>query len=101
MTWTAIFALAIGTFAMKAVGPVVIGRRELSRRLYQGFLLIAAALLAALIAVSTFISGSDVNFDWPLIAGVAAAAIAIWRKAPLVVVIVLAAAVAALLRAVT
>lgn len=100
MTWSAIVVLAVGTYAMKAVGPVVIGRREISPRIFHAFLLIAAALLAALIALSTFTVGSDVNLDWPLIAGMAAAAAAVWRKAPLVLVIVIAAATTALLRAV-
>lgn len=103
MTWWAIITLAVGTYAMKAVGPVVIGRRAVPARVQRTFLLVAAALLAALVALSTFVDGSHpdgarVAIDWPLVAGVVAAALAIWRRAPLVAVIGVAALVAALMR---
>lgn len=103
MTWWAIATLAAGTYAMKAVGPVVIGRRTIPVRLQRMFLLVAAALLAALVALSTFVDGTyadgaRVVIDWPLVVGVGAAGLAILRRAPLVVVIGVAALVAALMR---
>lgn len=100
MTWSAIWVLAAGTYAMKAAGPVLIGRRGLPLRLQRLVMLLAAALLAALIALATLSDGGDLAIDWGLVAGVGAAAVAIRLRAPLVVVIVAAAAVAALIRAV-
>jgi branched-subunit amino acid transport protein len=67
-------------------------------RVQRLFLMLAVALLSALIALSTFADGADVSFDVPLVAGVGAAGVAVWRKAPFVVVVVLGAAVAGLLR---
>lgn len=98
MSWAAIIVLAVGTYAMKAVGPVLLGRRTVPMRVQRLFLMLAVALLSALIALSTFADGADLMLDVPLVAGVAAAGIAVWRKAPFVVVVILAAAVAAILR---
>lgn len=98
MSWAAIIVLAVGTYAMKAVGPVLLGRRTVPMRVQRLFLMLAVALLSALIAVSTFADGADLMLDVPLVAGVAAAGVAVWRKAPFVVVVILAAAVAAILR---
>lgn len=100
MTWFAIIALAVGTYAMKAVGPLIVGRRAFPERLQRMFLLLAVALLAALIALSTFADGDRLMADGPLIAGMGAAGVAVWRRAPFVVVVILAAGVAAALRVV-
>lgn len=99
MSWAAILILAVGTYAMKALGPVVLGRRVVPVRLQRLFLLLAVALLSALIALSTLADGARLTFDVPLVAGVSVAGIALLRKAPFVVVVILAAAVAAGLRA--
>lgn len=101
MTWLAIIVLAVGTYAMKAVGPVLLGRRAVPIRVQRLFLLLAVALLAALIALSTVADGRHLAFDVPLVSGMAAAGLAVWRRAPFVVVVVLAAAVAAGLRLLT
>ena len=101
MSWIAIIVLAVGTYAMKAVGPVVLGRRAVPMRVQRLFLLLAVALLAALIALSTLADDGRLAFDVALVAGVGAACIALWRQAPFVVVVVLAAAVAASVRLVS
>jgi hypothetical protein len=56
-------------------------------------------MLAALVVVQTFASGRELVLDARL-PGVAAAAIAVWRGAHVIVAMVVAAAVTALLRAV-
>jgi hypothetical protein len=56
------------------------------------------ALLAALIAVQTFADGKSLVIDARAV-GLAVGAIAVWRKAPFVVVIVLSAGATALIRA--
>ena len=60
--------------------------------------LLAPTLLAALVVVSTFASGRSLVLD-PRAAGMAAAAVAIVLRAPLLVTVATAAVVAALVRA--
>lgn len=100
MTWTLILVLAAGAYGFKALGLVVLGERPLPTRLERCLALIPAALLAALIVSGTFADGKDLVLD-PRAAGVAAAVIAAWRKANLIVVILLAAAVTATVRAIS
>ena len=60
--------------------------------------LLAPALLAALVAINTFADGRSLTIDARVL-GVGVAAIAIWRRAPVLLVIVLAAGTTALARA--
>ncbi len=99
MSWAAILALAAGTYAMKAAGPVLLGGRSLPPRLERVVDLLPAALLAALIAVQTFSADGGLTID-ARAAGVGAAAVAAWRGAPFLVVVGVAMAVAAAVRAV-
>jgi branched-subunit amino acid transport protein len=92
-----ILVLAAAAFGLKALGLVVIGARALPERLERCLVLVPAALLAALIARDTFTTGQDLVLD-ERAAGVAVAAVAAWRRAPFVVVVVLASATTALLR---
>jgi hypothetical protein len=62
--------------------------------------LIPAALLAAIVVHDTFAMGRHLVIDARAV-GVGAAAIAAWRKVPLVGVIVIGAGVTALVRAVS
>ena len=60
--------------------------------------LIPAALLAALVALQTFAIGRSLHLDARAV-GLAVAGVAVWRRAPFVVVIVAAAAATAAARA--
>jgi branched-subunit amino acid transport protein len=60
--------------------------------------LLPVALLAALVVVEAVANGRHLDFDGPRLAGVAVGAVAVWRRAPFLVVIVAAGLVAALLR---
>ena len=100
MTWPLILVLGAGAYGFKALGLVVLGGRTLPDRLSRCVALLPAALLAALIVVQTFSDGQQLVLD-ARAAGVAAAAVAVWRRAPFPLVIVIGAAVTALLRAVT
>jgi branched chain amino acid efflux pump len=97
MTWTLVLLLAAAAYSFKVIGLIVIGRRQLPARLERCLALIPAALIAALIVNDTFADGKDLVID-ARAAGVAAAALAAWRRAPLIVVIVLGAAVTATVR---
>jgi hypothetical protein len=98
-TWLVVALVGAGTIAIKAAGPVLMGGRPLPARLTGIVGLLAPALLAALVAVQTFGAGRALVIDERLI-GVAAAAIALWMRAPLLLVVVVAAATTAFARAV-
>lgn len=97
-TWAAIALLAAGTFIFRAVGPVTLGRFTIPARAEAAIHLVAPALLAALIGVSTFAAGRDLVID-ERAAGVAVAVIAAWRRLPLPIVIAAAIAATAGIRA--
>jgi branched-subunit amino acid transport protein len=96
--WLVVLAVGLATVAIKAAGPVLLGGRALPPRAAAVIALLAPALLAALVAINTFGAERALTVDARL-AGVAAAGVAIWRRAPLLLVVVLAAAVTALVRA--
>jgi len=97
--WLVVALVGVGTVAIKAAGPVLLGGRPLPPRLGGVIELLAPALFGALIAVQTFGDGQSLVIDERVI-GLAVAAIALWRKAPLIVVVILAAAATAIARAV-
>jgi branched-subunit amino acid transport protein len=97
MTWTWMFALALGTYAMRASAPLFLGSRQLPLLAERIVTLVAVSLIAALVATSTFAQGKSLHLDARVV-GVGVGAIAIWRGASFPVVVVLAAAAAALLR---
>ena len=97
MSWTPLLALCGVSYALKAVGPVFAGGRRLAPRLRRTLDLVAVPLLAALIGVQTFGSGRAYVLDARAPA-LAVAAVLVWRRAPFLVVVLAAAAVAALVR---
>lgn len=99
-SWPALVALAAGSYALKALGLVLLGDRKLPTRAEEVLDLLPAALIGALVVVSTFGDGRSLVLD-PRVAGLAAAAVAVWRRAGFVVVVVSAAAATALVRLVT
>jgi branched-subunit amino acid transport protein len=98
MSWTLVFVLAAGAFGFKVLGLVVIGDRPLPPVLDRCLGLIPAALIAALVVKDTFSIGQHLQVD-ARAAGVGAAIVAAWQKAPLILVIVIGAGVTALVRA--
>lgn len=97
--WLVVVLVGAGTIAIKAAGPVLLGGRPLPERFTGVVQLLAPAVLGALVAVQMFGAGQSLVVDERVI-GVAAAAIALWRKAPLLGVVVIAAAATALARAI-
>ena len=97
--WIVVLAVGAATVALKAVGPVLLGGRELPAALTGVVGLLAPALLAALV-VTQVAAGEEyeVVADARLL-GLAAAAVALLLRAPLLLVIVAAAAVTAAARA--
>lgn len=100
MSWWAVLALGIGSYAIKAVGPFVLGDRASAPWLTRIAALLTPALIAALVATQTFGDGRALTID-ARAAGLAVAVVAVWRQAPFLVVVLSAAVTAAALRAFT
>jgi uncharacterized membrane protein len=98
MSWLTIVALAAGAYGFKVIGLFAFDARPPSPKVLDVLRLLPAALLGALIAVQTFAVGESLHLD-ARAAGVAAGAFAAWRRAPFILVLVVAAAVTAGLRA--
>jgi len=96
-TWLIVVAVAAGTMTIKAAGPVLLGDRALPGPVQSVVALLAPALLAALVATSTLSTGQELVIDARL-AGVGVAAVALLLRAPVLLVVVLAAATAAVVR---
>ncbi len=98
-TWVAVLATAAGCYALKLAG-LTVPQRLLAGPVARRFAeLVPVALLAALIAVQTFVSGQALHADPARLAGMGAAAVALLARAPFLAVIVAAAGTAAALRA--
>jgi Branched-chain amino acid transport protein (AzlD) len=95
--WLTIASLGLATAALKLAGPLALGGKPLRAGAMNVVELLAAALLAALVVVETFGNGRSLTIDARL-AGVAFAAVLLWRRAPMTVVVVGAAVVTALVR---
>ena len=98
--WIVVVITGIGTLALKAAGPVLLGGRPLPDRLSGVVTLVGPALLAALVAIGTFAQEQRLVLDARVL-GVAAAAVAIRLRAPVLLVVIIAAAVTASTRALT
>ena len=96
--WSVVVLTGLVTAGIKAAGPVLLGGRPLPPRVDRVIALLAPAMLAALVAINTFASGRSLTID-ARAAGIAAAIVAIRLRAPLLAVVVVAAAATALVRA--
>lgn len=97
MTWTLVLVLFAGAYAFKVTGLVILGGRTLPAVIDRCLALIPAAVVTALVVKDTFSNGQELVLD-ARAAGIAVATIAAWRRAPLIGVIVLGAAVTAAVR---
>lgn len=97
MNWTALLALAAGTYLLRITGVLLRGRVAMPDRVQRHLDLGATALLVALAATAALVQ--DGGFaGWARPAGVLVGVVLAWRKVPFVLVVVLAAASTAGLR---
>ena len=96
--WVAVAAAIAACYLVKIAGYLAPHGWLERPRVARVAALVTVALLAALVAVQTLGSGRALAVDARL-AAVAVAAVALWRRLPFIVVVVLAAVVAAGLRA--
>jgi branched-subunit amino acid transport protein len=97
VTWLVVAVVAVATIAFKASGPVLLGDRRLPPRVAGVVDVLAPAMLAALVVSQAVGGDGEIVLDERLL-GVAAGAVAIVLRAPLVVVMTAAAVTAALAR---
>lgn len=98
--WLALVVVGAATVLLKATGPVLLGGRELPPRVNALVTLLAPAVLAALVVTQVVGGERELVFDARLV-GLGAACAAIALRAPLVVVVVVAAGSTAIARAIT
>jgi len=88
------------TAAIKASGPLLVGGRRLPGWTDSVISLLAPALLTALILTDTFARGHELTID-ARAAGLGCAGVAVALRAPLLATVLVAAAGAAAVRAIT
>ena len=96
--WLLVIATAVGCYLLKLAGYFVPARvldHPQARRIIE---LVPVALLSALVVVEAVASGRHLDWNAARLSGLGVAAVAVWRRAPFLVVLVLAAATAALVR---
>ncbi|MDX6594295.1 MAG: hypothetical protein QOJ13_3491 [Gaiellales bacterium] len=98
MSWAALIGLGCAAYVLKALGPMLLGEREIRLDVAAVLSLLSIPLLGALILVQTFDGGERLVLDARLPA-LGVAAVLVWRRAPFLVVVLAAAATAAVLRA--
>jgi uncharacterized membrane protein len=96
--WILVVATIVGCFAFKLAGYLVPARVLDRPRIRRVVELLPVALLAALVVVEAIADGRHITLDGPRLAGFGVGALAVWRQAPFLVIVVLAAVTAALLR---
>ena len=96
--WIAVAVVGAGTIALKGLGPALLGTRRLPERMATLVGLLAPTLLAALVVTQTLGSSDGLSVDARLV-GVGAAVLALALRAPLIVVVALAAVATAVTRA--
>lgn len=96
--WLTIILLALGTFVIKAAGPLILGDRELPERLQSVIALLVPALVAALVVTEVFADDDrTLHLDFRLV-GLGVAALALLLRLPMIAVVLLAAGATALAR---
>ena len=95
--WIVVVVVGVASILFKAAGPVFLGRRELPRWMVSVVSLIGPVMLTALVVTQTVGGDQQIVLDARL-PGVAAAAVAVKRGAPVVVAMLVAAVVTAGLR---
>jgi branched-subunit amino acid transport protein len=96
--WISVIVVGLATIAIKAAGPLLLARHTPPPRAQAALEHLAPAVLAALV-VTQSLGGDNGGFAIDArLAGLAAAAVALLLRAPLLVVITVAAITAALVR---
>jgi len=97
--WLGICALAVISLSLKAVGPAVLGERELPAWSVGVIAVLAPALLAALVVVDV-VGPHWSTVSWPLVAGLGVVLVlCLIRRVPMLLAVLGGVLATALLRA--
>ena len=96
--WITIVVVALVSAAIRALGPILVGGRELPPSANAVIALLVSALLTALVVTQTFGEDGRLVLDEKAI-GVAVAAVALALRAPVLLAVALAVVATALARA--
>jgi uncharacterized membrane protein len=96
--WWIVLLSGVGCLLLKYAGYAMPQQWFAHPRMRDAIALMPVALLSALIVVEAIASGRHYDVNAARLAGVAVGAVAVWRRAPFIVVVVVAAATAGLLR---
>jgi branched-subunit amino acid transport protein len=96
--WPVVIATIVGCYALKLAGYYVPEPWLAGPGVRRFVELVPVALLSALVVVEALAQGRHIDLDAPRLAGLAAAAVLVWRRAPFPVVVLAAAVVAVLFR---
>ena len=87
--WVVPIVLAVGVYALKSAGPLLLGSRRLPAFVERVAALAPATLLASLVIVAAFkVDGRRALALDARAVGLAAAIIALWRKQGFIVVVI-------------
>ncbi|ODS92774.1 MAG: branched-chain amino acid transporter AzlD [Comamonas sp. SCN 65-56] len=95
--WQAVLVAGLIAFVTKLAGYAVPARWLQNPRMHRVAGALTVALLASLTVMNTFAAGTALSVDARL-AALAAAALALWARAPFLLVVLLGAVVSALVR---
>ena len=95
--WMVVALAGMGTAALKAAGPMLLAGRRIPARVKGMMVLLAPALLSALVVTEVLRADEGIVLDERLV-GLAAAGVAVVLRAPIVVVVGVAALATALVR---
>jgi branched-subunit amino acid transport protein len=95
--WVVVLIVGMVSIGVRAVGPVLLGGRELPTQLTNLFEGMVPALLAAFVVVNTFGDGQSLTVDVRLV-GVLAGAAVILARGPMLLAVVVAAGLTAVVR---
>ena len=97
LTWGVVAVLAVGVYGQRALGMALIAPKRMGDRSRQVLTMVPLSILCAVTALQTFSSQGELVFD-ARVAGIAAASLLSWKRAPMFVVVVAAAGVTAAVR---
>jgi len=96
--WLLVAGAALGCYALKLAGFLVPAHWLEIPQMRRFVEILPVALLAALVIVEGVAQGRRLEFDAARLAGFAVGAVAVWRRAPFLVIVILAGLTAAMIR---
>ena len=100
ISWVAMFVLGAGVYGQRLLGMVAVDTARMPVRWQAVLERVPLAIIAAVVALQTGTTGGALDLDARVV-GVAAAGVCAWRRLPLVVIVLVAAGVTAVIRAVS